>query len=372
MSNKRLRERSESCEVKISNDEEVIQIDECGHIMCNPGQIIGDFEIKSILGEGTFGRVLHSKNVLTGQHAALKIIKNEKTKRQAAMAEIIALTILSCRDQNDNSLCIKMLKWFNYGGHICIAFPVLGLTVFDFLKENEFEPFPVDHVRHISHQLCYAVNFLHKNGLIHTDLKPENVLFVDSSYTTIFDAKENLKVRRIKCTDIRLIDFGNVTRNEDVHHDLISTRYYRAPEVILKLDWTQTCDVWSIGCVMFEIYVGNLLFPTHDDREHLAMMEKSLGEIPQRMANASNAKLFSNGKLDWDWTKADVDAQECCKPLKEFQLSECEDDAKLFELISKMLEYESTKRLSLGEALRQPFFNKLPSHHQINKKDLIS
>jgi dual specificity protein kinase CLK2/3 len=88
------------------------------------------------------------------------------------------------------SLCVKILDWFDYHGHTCIAFEMLGLSVFDFLKENNYEPYPMDQVRHISYQLCYAVKFLHDNKLTHTDLKPENILFVNSSYLTTFIARK--------------------------------------------------------------------------------------------------------------------------------------------------------------------------------------
>lgn len=89
---------------------------------------------------------------------------------------------------------------------------MLGLSVFDFLvsiqnffavsiykslkilfflqRENNYEPYPMDHVRHISYQLCYAVKFLHENKLTHTDLKPENILFISSDYNTTFNARK--------------------------------------------------------------------------------------------------------------------------------------------------------------------------------------
>lgn len=103
-----------------------------------------------------------------------------------------------------------MLDWFDYYGHVCISFEILGLSLFDFLKQNNYCPYPIDQVRHMSYQLCYAVKFLHDHKLSHTDLKPENILFVNSDYTTYFD--ENLKqnVRVVKNTEIRLIDFGIV------------------------------------------------------------------------------------------------------------------------------------------------------------------
>lgn len=339
-----------------------VKIQDNGYIICNPGQVIATYEIESILGEGAFGRVFRVKDLVTGKIAALKIIKNEKSKRRVAMSEIMALNYISSQDPHDESLCLKMLDWFKCDLYLWIAFPVLGLSVFHFLKENNFHPFSMDQVRHISYQLCGAVNFLHKNGMTHTDLKPENILFVDSGYTTTYNYKKMCKIKRISNTDIRLIDFGLLTRDEDHHRSVVTTRHYRAPEVILKLGWSQPCDVWSIGCILVEIYIGKLLFSTHDDLEHLAMMEKILGKIPIAMAHLT--KLFTNGILNWNWSEADVEIVQYCRPLKEFKLSDDEDDIQLFALIEKMLAYYPTRRLSLSEALSHSFFNKIPPHQR--------
>lgn len=105
----------------------------------------------------------------------------------------------------------------------------------------------------------------------------------------------------IKDTEVRLIDFGSATFDDEHHSTVVSTRHYRAPEVILgkvflsftftyifmllfflELGWAQPCDVWSIGCIIFELYLGITLFQTHDNREHLAMMERILGSIPYK------------------------------------------------------------------------------------------
>lgn len=348
---------------------EILQTDKEGFIIVHPGQKLGSYEIRSVLGEGAFGRVLHVVNRTTGRSEALKVGKNDKSQRKTAMAEIIALTIIKCRDPNNNSLCIKMLNWFNCNGHICIAFPVLGLSVFDFLKQNKYEPYRMSEVRHISYQLCSAVFFLHKNGMTHTDLKPENMLFVNSSYTTELNA-EGKEVRRIICTDIRLIDFGNVTREQDHHYPTITTTYYRAPEVTLKLGWSHPCDVWSIGCTLMEIYSGNLLFPADNDREHLVMLEKTLGPIPLRMTSFSNRTFIMNGKLNIKLNEEEKESVEYSKPLKEFQLSDSEDDNVLFDLIKRMLEYDPMNRITLKKALLHSYFYKLPSYQRNRDKNL--
>ncbi|EDX14771.1 GD21389 [Drosophila simulans] len=334
-------------------------------------------KIMATLGEGTFGRVVKVKDMERDYCMALKIIKNVEKYREAAKLEINALEKIAQKDPHCDHLCVKMIDWFDYHGHMCIVFEMLGLSVFDFLRENNYEPYPLDQVRHMAYQLCYSVKFLHDNRLTHTDLKPENILFVDSDYTSHYNHKINREVRRVKNTDVRLIDFGSATFDHEHHSTIVSTRHYRAPEVILELGWSQPCDVWSIGCILFELYLGITLFQTHDNREHLAMMERILGQIPYRMARKTKTKYFYHGKLDWDEkSSAGRYVRDHCKPLFLCQLSDSEDHCELFSLIKKMLEYEPSSRITLGEALHHPFFDRLPPHHRVgevsNKQPLSS
>lgn len=125
---------------------------------------------------------------------------------------------------------------------------------------------------------------MHDLNLIHTDLKPENILLCDNAYQTF---TYNRKIpsssqtvsrqagqRRVLLdTEIRLIDFGSATFEDEYHSSVVSTRHYRAPEIILGLGWSFPCDIWSIGCILVEFFTGDALFQTHDNLEHLAMME---------------------------------------------------------------------------------------------------
>lgn len=79
-------------------------------------------------------------------------------------------------------------------------------------------------------------------------------------------------------TEIRLIDFGSATFEDEYHSSVVSTRHYRAPEIILGLGWSFPCDIWSIGCILVEFFTGDALFQTHDNLEHLAMMEAVVGK----------------------------------------------------------------------------------------------
>ncbi|XP_003736568.2 serine/threonine-protein kinase Doa isoform X10 [Drosophila pseudoobscura] len=347
----------------------VIQDDADGHLIYHTGDILHHrYKIMATLGEGTFGRVVKVKDMERDYCMALKIIKNVEKYREAAKLEINALEKIAQKDPHCDHLCVKMVDWFDYHGHMCIVFEMLGLSVFDFLRENNYEPYPLDQVRHMAYQLCYSVKFLHDNRLTHTDLKPENILFVDSDYSAHYNHKINREVRRVKNTDVRLIDFGSATFDHEHHSTIVSTRHYRAPEVILELGWSQPCDVWSIGCILFELYLGITLFQTHDNREHLAMMERILGQIPYRMARKTKTKYFYHGKLDWDEkSSAGRYVRDHCKPLFLCQLSDSEDHCELFGLIKKMLEYEPSSRITLGEALRHPFFDRLPPHQRVGE-----
>uniref|UniRef100_A0A1S4JQV7 dual-specificity kinase n=1 Tax=Culex quinquefasciatus TaxID=7176 RepID=A0A1S4JQV7_CULQU len=347
-----------------------VRDDADGHLIYHTGDILHNrYKILATLGEGTFGRVVKVKDMEMDHTMALKVIKNVEKYREAAKLEINALEKIAEKDPTFQHLCVKMLDWFDYHGHMCIAFEMLGLSVFDFLRENNYEPYPMDHVRHMAYQLCYAVKFLHDNKLTHTDLKPENILFVDSEFTTSFNNRKNREVRRVKCTDIRLIDFGSATFDHEHHSTIVSTRHYRAPEVILELGWSQPCDVWSIGCIMFELYLGITLFQTHDNREHLAMMERILGTIPYRMARKTRTKYFHHGKLDWDEkSSAGRYVRDHCKPLHRYVLAETPDHLQLFDIIRRMLEYDPANRITLSEALRHPFFAKLPAAQRLHDK----
>uniref|UniRef100_A0A8D2NTK9 dual-specificity kinase n=1 Tax=Zosterops lateralis melanops TaxID=1220523 RepID=A0A8D2NTK9_ZOSLA len=340
-----------------------VEDDDEGHLIYRVGDWLQErYEIISTLGEGTFGRVVQCMDHRRGgARVALKIIKNVEKYKEAARLEINVLEKINEKDPENTNLCVRMFDWFDYHGHMCISFELLGLSTFDFLKDNNYLPYPIHQVRHMAFQVCQAVKFLHDNKLTHTDLKPENILFVNSDYELSYNLEKKRDERSVKNTAIRVVDFGSATFDHEHHSTIVSTRHYRAPEVILELGWSQPCDVWSIGCIIFEYYVGFTLFQTHDNREHLAMMERILGPIPSRMVRKTRKqKYFYHGRLDWDEnTSAGRYVRENCKPLRRYLTSEAEDHHRLFDLIESMLEYEPSKRVTLAEALKHPFFDML-------------
>ncbi|XP_062819325.1 dual specificity protein kinase CLK3 isoform X3 [Anolis carolinensis] len=366
-----------------------VEDDKEGHLVCRIGDWLQErYEIVGSLGEGTFGKVVECVDHARGNSlVALKIIRNVGKYREAARLEINVLKKIKEKDKENKqpSLCVLMSDWFNFHGHMCIAFELLGKNTFEFLKENNFQPYPLAQIRHMAFQLCHALKFLHDNQLTHTDLKPENILFVNSEFDTLYNEKkateqgwnmssllQSCEEKSIRNTWIRVADFGSATFDHEHHTTIVATRHYRPPEVILELGWAQPCDVWSIGCILFEYYRGFTLFQTHENREHLVMMEKILGSIPQHMVRKTRKqKYFHKGSLVWDENTSDGRyVQENCKPLQTYMLQESTEHMQLFHLMRQMLAFDPAQRITFAEALMHPFFAGLsPEERRLSCRD---
>lgn len=324
------------------------------------------YRIVKLLGEGTFGRVAQCKDLRNhSTDVAVKVIKAVEKYREAAVLEIKVLELIKKTHLPGRKLVIFVQDWFNYHGHMCIVFPLLGPSVFDFLKANHYSGYPMRHVRYMAYQIAKAVQFLHALKLTHTDLKPENILFVNGAYDLQYDDVSKKNVRVLRDASIQIIDLGSATFEDEHHTTIVATRHYRPLEVILELGWSYPCDVWSMGCILFELYTGVTMFMTHDNVEHLAMMERILGHLPAVMTRRSAKRKYFDecGRLKWDadskegkYVRAEV------KPLRRHITRH--DDIKeldLFDLIEEMLEYNPKKRISMADSLKHPFVSKLSS-----------
>jgi len=102
-----------------------------------------------------------------------------------------------------------------------------------------------------------------------------------------------------------VIDFGSAVFADENHPKIISTRHYRAPEILLQIGWDWSCDIWSVGCIFVELLIGHTLFKTHEDLEHLAMIQRLIGPLPEYIAEKSSFGVESNlvnptsWKLSW-------------------------------------------------------------------------
>eukprot|EP01018_Ginkgo_biloba_P011411 Gb_41363 [translate_table: standard] len=324
------------------------------------------------MGEGTFGQVLECWDREFKQFVAIKIVRGMQKYREAAMIEIDVLRKVAKHDRS-GTRCVQMRNWFDYRNHTCIVFEKLGPSLYDFLRKNNYRPFTIGLVRELGRQLLESVAYMHDLHLIHTDLKPENVLFVSSDYVKVPDYKNcstnslqdrTCSMRLPKSSAIKLIDFGSTTFGNQDHHSVISTRHYRAPEVILGLGWSYPCDIWSVGCILVELCLGETLFQTHENLEHLAMMERVLGPLPQHMikkANHSAAKYFRHGRrLNWPEGAASRESIRAVRKLfhiKNLIIQQVDQSARdLMDLLQGLLKFEPQERLKAREVLRHPFF----------------
>ncbi|KAJ5114304.1 hypothetical protein NUU61_000063 [Penicillium alfredii] len=357
--------------------------DDDGHYIVNPDTPLTDrYSIIKLLGQGTFGKVVEAYDKQRKARCAIKIIRSIQKYRDASRIELRVLSTLASNDKSNRNKCIHLRDCFDYRNHICIVTDLLGQSVFDFLKGNGFVPFPSSQIQHFARQLFTSVAFLHDLNLIHTDLKPENILLVSNAYQTFtynrtipsssHATSRNARQRRVLLdSEIRLIDFGSATFDDEYHSSVVSTRHYRAPEIILNLGWSFPCDIWSIGCILVEFFTGDALFQTHDNLEHLAMMEAVIGHrIDSRLirqvmqggrggSSNSASKYFNRSKLDYpntDTTRASRKYVRAMKALTEFIPTNTCFHRQFLDLLQRIFVYDPKSRITAKQALKHPWF----------------
>jgi dual-specificity kinase len=376
--------------------------DDDGHYIVTPDTPLTDrYSIIKLLGQGTFGKVVEAYDKQRKTRCAVKIIRSIQKYRDASRIELRVLSTLASNDKSNRNKCIHLRDCFDFRNHICIVTDLLGQSVFDFLKGNGFVPFPSSQIQNFARQLftsvacespCGFLRFLasfiltipvlHDLNLIHTDLKPENILLVSNAYQTFtynrtipsssHAVSRNARQRRVLLdSEIRLIDFGSATFDDEYHSSVVSTRHYRAPEIILNLGWSFPCDIWSIGCILVEFFTGDALFQTHDNLEHLAMMEAVIGskidtklvkQTTQGGRNGSQnqaAKYFNRNKLDYpneETTRASRKYVRAMKQLTDFIPTSTTFHRLFLDLLQRIFVYDPKNRISAKEALKHPWF----------------
>ncbi|TKW40079.1 hypothetical protein SEVIR_1G222600v4 [Setaria viridis] len=345
--------------------------DKDGHYVFAVGDnLTPRYKINAKMGEGTFGQVLECWDRERKEMVAIKIIRGIKKYRDAAMIEIGMLEQLGKYDESRSS-CVQIRNWFDYRNHICIVFERLGPSLYDFLRKNNYRSFPIALVREVAKQLLECIAFMHELRLIHTDLKPENILLVSPEYIKVPDykvssrsPKEGSYYKRLpKSSAIKVIDFGSTTYDQQDQSYVVSTRHYRAPEVILGLGWSYPCDIWSVGCILVELCTGEALFQTHENLEHLAMMERVFGPLPYHMlkrADRQSEKYIRKGRLNWPEGCTSRESMKAVMKLPRLQnlvMQNVDQSAgDLIDLLQGLLKYDPADRHTAQEALSHPFF----------------
>ena len=207
------------------------------------------YKIISYLGEGTFGKCVECWDRQTKTFCAVKIINGGKKNTKDGIIEIQIMEEMLKNDKFDEYNFIKIKNvLYTDTNHICIVMPVHGKSLYKSIEQKE--EFNLNTISHIAHQIAKTLDFMHNNlHMIHTDLKTENIIFDKSS-------DHNFK--------IRICDFGGVVvvKEDTKFNYCAQTQNFRAPEIIMNREWSYKIDMWSIGCILFELYSKHLLFKT--------------------------------------------------------------------------------------------------------------
>lgn len=246
------------------------------------------------LGWGHFSTVWLAKDLLTHTTVALKIVKSEDRYFDAARDEVLLLRAIH---QQGGSLgarhVIRLLDEFIHrgpnGDHLCMVFEALGSSLLGMMRANGWQGIRLAQVREMAKQLLLGLDHLHRVcGIIHTDLKPENVLMRDGDLLRILNSTKE------EGFQLQIADFGNACWTHRHFTEDIQTRQYRAPEVILGLPYDTSADIWSLACLLWEMATGEFLFEPRSntaaysrDEEHLALMVELLGPIPRFLVTSA-------------------------------------------------------------------------------------
>ncbi|UMM20509.1 hypothetical protein L5515_015758 [Caenorhabditis briggsae] len=242
-------------------------------LLCSPYG--NQYEVLEFLGKGTFGQVVKAWKKGTSEIVAIKILKNHPGYAKQGQVEVSILSRLS-NENSDEFNCVRAFECFNHKNHTCLVFEMLEQNLYDFLKQNKFMPLPLNAIRPVMFQVLTALNKLKQMGLIHADLKPENIMLV---------APQQQPYR------VKVIDFGSAShRNKVVPNTYLQSRYYRAPEVILGLPFSEAIDMWSLGCVIAELFLGWPLYPGSSEYDQIRFIIQTQGLPP-------NSMLDNAGKL---------------------------------------------------------------------------
>ncbi|XP_077599718.1 homeodomain-interacting protein kinase 3a [Stigmatopora nigra] len=240
------------------------------------------YEVLEFLGRGTFGQVVKCWKRGTNEVVAVKILKNHPSYARQGQIEVEILARLRSEHADEYNV-VRALECFQHRSHTCLVFEMLEQNLYDFLKQNKFNPLPLKIIRPILLQVATALKKLKSLGLIHADLKPENIMLVDPS-------RQPYRVK--------VIDFGSASHvSKAVCSTYLQSRYYRAPEIILGLPFCEAIDMWSLGCVIAELFLGWPLYPGALEYDQIRYISQTQGLPAEHLLNkgTKTTRFFCKG-----------------------------------------------------------------------------
>ncbi|KAF9947266.1 hypothetical protein BGZ72_010736 [Mortierella alpina] len=310
------------------------------YLIVNHDHLMYRYEVLDMLGKGSFGQVAKCYDHKTGEYVAIKIIRNKKRFHCQAIVEVKILDNLNKWDPDAKHNLIRMTDNFYFRNHLCIASELLSINLYEFIKSNSFQGFSLGLIKRFCTQLLQTLDLLSKHNVVHCDLKPENVLLKHPTKSSI-----------------KVIDFGSSCLENEKVYTYIQSRFYRSPEVILGMSYNMAIDMWSLGCILAELYTGYPLFPGENEQEQLSCIMEVQG-VPDRylVEKSSRKKVFfdaignpklvvnSKGKKRRPGSKTLGQALKCSDPL-------------FLDFISRCLIWDPEKRMKPREGLQHEWIS---------------
>lgn len=337
-----------------------------GYYNFQVGEIIRSrYEVFATHGRGVFSSVLRARDLKSLEEGmdkdacpqvAVKVIRANDTMYKAGQTERVILNKLSQSDPDGRKYCIRLIDSFDYRNHLCLVFEPMAMNLRDLTKKyGRGIGLSINAVRIYATQMLIALQHLKHCGVLHADIKPDNILVNE------------------KRTVIKICDFGSAmfSGDNEITPYLVS-RFYRSPEIILGLPYDHPMDMWSIGCVMYELFTGQILFKGRSNNEMLKYIMDVKGPFPKKMLKKAEFAFkhfdMSDATMAFAMEEPDPVTHQIVKrmipnPQKQAGFSKLlahQSDTKkkvnqLADLLERMFALEPEKRITPLDALQHPF-----------------
>ncbi|PNH29050.1 hypothetical protein BJF96_g7597 [Verticillium dahliae] len=339
--------------------------DKEGYYKIRIGEVMnGRYQVQSMLGKGMFSGVARAVDITTKKLVAIKIMRNNDALRKGGFTEISILQKLNDADPENRKHIVKFERHFDFNGHLCMAFENLSLNLREVLRKfGNNVGINLGATRAYAHQIFVGLAHMRKCTIIHADLKPDNIL-----------VNENRNVLKICDLGTGVDRSDAATAHNEITPYLVS-RFYRAPEVILGMPYDYAIDMWSIGCTLYELYTGKILFTGDSNNQMLKAIMEVRGKITPKLYKRGQLSAmhfddlgnFISVEHDKVLGKTAVRTLSIVKPTRDLRTrlttaaagmsdAETRDLNHFIDLLEHCLALNPEKRIKPLDALKHPFF----------------